>query len=166
MAYSTPTEAQVVSANRALVVGPPNTFKTSSLLTWPRPAHIQVFPGEKGDATIPRGLPDLKAYLWSDNPVTKTPSSQIVTEVETLTWEILGGKHGPVTSFLGDGIHKYYAYVLDMVTGGAYFKGEEFEPKLYSRSHEHFRYYIQRIMNSPVPYVGFTCWDGRSRQSR
>ena len=162
MGYTTPTKSEVVSAKRMMVMGAPNTFKTSAICqTWPRPLHIQVYPGEKGNATIPLGVEGVIPYVWQDDPITKMSSSAVVAAVETLTFEILGAKHGEIRSFSGDGIHKYYAYILDWVTGGAFFRGEEFEPRLYSKSHEHFRFYIQRVMASPVEYVVFTCWDGR-----
>ena len=161
MGYSTPTKAEVISARRLLNMGPPNSGKSESLITWPRPAHVLVSPGEQGDDTLPRGIEDFRLHLWEDDPISKTSSASIVTQVETLAWEILGGKHGPVTSFLFEGIHKYYDYILDWLTGGAYFKGEEFEPKLYARSHEHFKYFVQRVNASPVKYVAFTCWDGK-----
>lgn len=137
--------------------------------TWPRPLHIQVYPGERGDATIPKGVEGIFPYIWEDDPISKLSSAAVVQQVETLTFEILGGKYGPVTSFCGDGFHKYYLYVLDMVSGGQLFKGEALgnegdtwsSARIYNRAREHFRYYIQRINASPVANVVFTCWDGR-----
>ncbi len=49
------------------------------------------------------------------------------------------------------------------------FRGEEIggggdqwaSARIYNRAREHFRYYIQRVMASPVKYVVFTCWDGK-----
>mgnify|MGYP001571215047 CR=1 FL=1 len=165
MSYALPADlkaAQIVSARRLLLMGPPNTFKTSAVVqTWPRPLHVLVYPGEKGDATIPRNVEGVHPYVWTDDPVSKTSSSLIVAQVEALTWKILGGEYGEITSFCGDGIHKYYDFILDSITGGAFFKGEEFEPRLYGRAHEHFKYYVNRINSSPVPYASFTCWDGR-----
>ena len=162
MPYLAKSESPIVSARRVLLMGPPNVFKTTSIVeTWPRPLHMQFYPGERGDATAPRDQPDLHVYTWQDDPVNKTASGDVVNQVETLTWEILGGKHGPITSFAGDGLHKYYAAILNWVTGGASGKGEEFEPRLYARAHEHFTYYLQRVMASPVENVVFTCWDGK-----
>ncbi len=162
--YLTKSESPIVSAHRVLLMGPPNVFKTTSIIeTWPKPLHIQVYPGERGDATIPRDREDVKLYIWRDStdPSTKASSADVVNQTETVTWEILAGKYGPVTSFSGDGIHKYYAAILNWVTGGASGKGEEFEPRLYARAHEHFTYYLQRVMASPVENVVFTCWDGK-----
>lgn len=160
MPFVTTNEPEIVSARRVLIQGPPNSFKTTSLLTWPRPAHYVCCPGELGSATVPRGLADLKTYVWQDE-AKEAKSLMVVNQVETLLWEILGGKHGPCESLLIDGWHKYYNYVLDWITGGAYFKGEEFEPRLYARSHEHFRYTTQRLNASLIPHVVYTAWDGR-----
>ena len=163
-----PTEDLIVSCKRMLNMGPPSSFKTTSLMTWPGPIHIQSYPGERGDATIPRNRPGVTPHLWSESEAGKkpwlprpTPSGTIVQLLEQRTFEILGGKYGEIRTFAGDGIHKYYSYVLDYVTAGAFFRGEEFEARLYARSHEHFRHYIQAVMNSPVEYVVFTCWDGK-----
>jgi AAA domain-containing protein len=169
MAYSTPTEAAVVSVKRMLVIGVPNSGKTASLLSWPRPLHYQCYPGEKGDATMPRGLPDVTLHLWGEpDPENRLPSGTVVAEVEQRTWEVLGGKHGDIRSFAGDGLHKYASYVLDWISGGALFRGEEIgaggdtwaSARIYNRAREHVRHYMQRVMASPVEYVVFTAWSG------
>ena len=162
MGYSLVTEPLIVSPNRMLVMGPPNSGKTESGKTWPRPTHHFFYPGERGEATaIGNVAPDYKVYKWTLTDAEKMSSGAVVTAVETLTWEILGGKYGPVTSFIGDGIHKYYGFILDWITGGSFFKGEEFDTKLYARSHEHFIYYVQRIAASLTDNVAFLCWDGQ-----
>lgn len=170
MAYKTPKTTEVGSVRRVLIQGPPNSGKTSAVArTWPRPLHIQVYPGERGDATVPRGVEGIYPYIWEDDPTSKLASSLVVQQVETLTFEILGGKYGECRSFCGDGFHKYYMYVLDMVSGGQLFRGEQLgtesdtwsSARIYNRAREHFRYYIQRINASPVENVVFTCWDGR-----
>src|SRR5712691_3790568 len=103
MSYSTPTDSEIISATRMLNQGPPNTGKSGSFQTWPKPSQVQVYPGEKGWATFPRGIEGFKAHLWSDDPVNKLSSHDVVQQVEQLTWEILGEKNGPITRFMGDG---------------------------------------------------------------
>ena len=170
MAYSTPTDSKTASIHRLLIQGGPNSGKTASVCnTWPRPLHIIVAPGEMGDATIPRGVEGLTPHVWSDDPIEKMSSANVIIAVETLAWEILGGKHGPVESFCFDGFHKYYGYVLDWLSGGALFKGEEIggggdqwaSARIYNRAREHARYFVQRVNASPVPNVVWTCWDGK-----
>lgn len=174
--YQTPSDlpTEMTSLARMLIQGPPNSGKTEAVVrTWPRPLQIQVYPGEGGHATIPQGFEarsvGIAAHIPTLDPTLKITSGAVVQEVEALTFEILGGKHGPVESFCGDGMHKYYLYVLDMVSGGQLFRGENIgsdtdpyvSARIYNRAREHFRYYIQRINASPVKNVVFTCWDGR-----
>ena len=172
MGYSTPAKTEkLASVNRMLAQGPPNSGKTSAFChTWPRPAAILVAPGERGDAAIPRGESDLTPFIWTeDNPLERMASSAVVTAVETLTYEILGGKHGQFRSFCFDGWHKYYGYVLDWISGGSLFKGQNIgnpddpysSARIYNRARESTRHFAQQINASPIENILFTCWDGR-----
>lgn len=174
MPYATPTDARLASIRRMLIQGPPNSGKTASFRTWPGPKHIQVAPGEKGDATIPRGEVGYMPHLWEDDPIEKLSSGSIVQMVEDLTYQILGEKHGPCVSFCFDGFHKYYGYVLDWISGGQLFRGEELggeaksgdkdkysAARIYNRARERARYFVQRVNASPVENILWTCWDGR-----
>lgn len=146
---------------RSLIVGPPNSRKTTSLFTWPRPIGLISYPGEKGFASIPVGEPGVNAFVWEDDVVTKTSPSALVKEIETASFELLAGKHGEITTFAGDGIHKLYSAYLNEATNGAYSNGDDFEPRMYGRAHEAFLHYLNRVMHSKVQYVVFTVWDGR-----
>jgi hypothetical protein len=147
--------------SRALIVGPPNSRKTTSLLTWPGPQGIVSYPGEKGYASIPVGRDGLTAYVWEDDVVTKTSPTALVKEIETCTFDLLARKTEPLTTFCGDGLHKLYGAYINEASNGAYAAGDDFEAKLYSRAHESFLHYLNRVMHSKVPYVVFTCWDGK-----
>lgn len=144
---------------RTLVVGPPNSRKTTSLFTWPEPIGVVSYPGEKGYASIPVGNPNVRAYVWEDDIISKTSPSALVKEIETCTFDLLA--KGDLTTFAGDGLHKLYTAYLNEATNGAYALGDEFEPRMYGRAHEAFLHYLNRVMHSKVPYVVFTCWDGR-----
>lgn len=157
----TVAKARPLTARRVLIVGSPNSWKTTALLDWPKPLHILSYPGEKGHETIPRGVEGISSYVWEADAAEKTSSTAVVTEVMRLGLEIIGGKYGPCQTFAGDGLQKLYSQILNSVTGGAYFQGEEFEPRLYARSHEQFRFCLDRIMSSTVPFAVFTCWDGK-----
>lgn len=169
MPYTTPT-TKIASITRMMIQGPPNSGKTNSVCqTWPRPLHIQVAPGEYGDATIPRDQEGLVPHIWQDDVAGKLNSSVVLEAVETTAFEILGGKYGPVESFCFDGYHKYYGYVLDFVSGGALFKGEILggdgdqwaSARIYNRARERARWFVQKVNASPVPNIVWTCWDGR-----
>src|SRR3990167_6983976 len=153
---------------RVLNQGGPNSGKTHAFLTWPRhlkegddyAAWAVCLPGEKGYDTLPTDLPDLHVRRWESSPAEKTSSKAVLDAVERLVLrDILGT--GKVTSLLMDGAHKLYEHALNYVTGGAFFSGEEFEPRLYSRAHEIFKYFLDRVNSTPTPYIVWTVWDGR-----
>ena len=170
MPFTTPTHKTLATIHRMMIQGGPNSGKTHSVCqTWPRSLAILSSPGEKGDATIPRGVDGVQPFVWEDNPLEKTSSRLVLDQIESLTWEILGGKHGPIKTFFFDGFHKYYGYILDWISGGALFKGEELggggdqwaSARIYNRAREHARYFVQRVNMSPVENVVWTCWDGK-----
>ena len=142
-----------LAPRRVHIQGPPNTGKTHSFLGWTRPAFYVGLPGEKGSATLPSGLPDLTAFRWESNPAEKTSSQAVLTAVEGLVFPILAGKQGVCVSLMLDGIHKYYGHVLNHVTGGAHFRGEQFEAKEYARAHERFNFFLDQVLSSPIEYV-------------
>ena len=168
MGYSTPTESKLASIYRMLIQGPPNSNKTGSVCqTWPRPLHIQVMPGELGDATIPRGHPDIFPYIWAQDPIEQLTSAAVIAAVEKQTWGILSTPG--IETFCPDGCHKLYDYYLDDVSGGQLFRGEklgsETDPyvgaNMYNRARKRFMQYVKRVNASPVKHVVWLCWDGR-----
>jgi len=155
----------IKSSRRSLINGPPNSWKTSSLATWPKPLHIVSFPGEKGTNSIPYG-PGVSAYLPDElDPNANVSWSDVIDKIRRITFEILCGKHGDIKSFAGDGLHKLYACFLAEATSGASWRGEEFEAKLYSKAHTKFLAYLDTVLRSPVEYVVFTCWDGAEKDN-
>ena len=146
---------------RVLIVGPPNSRKTSSLFTWPFPIGLISYPGEKGFASIPVGQPGLSAFVWEDDVVAKTSPSALVKEIEQCTFDLLARKVEPIVTFAGDGLHKLYAAYINEASNGAYAAGDDFDAKCYNRSHEAFAHYLNRVMHSKVQNVVFTCWDGK-----
>lgn len=149
---------------RVLLNGPPNSGKTTSIRTWPGPVHVQVFPKEKGSSSLPFRTLDgqeIIGYTPDEIDVTKPQDWRaIASDMTKTTVDILAGKFGPVKTFFGDGLHKAYQVFLAEITGGANYTGEEFDAKLYSKSHARFWEYVDMILNSGVEYIGFTCWDG------
>ena len=147
---------------RILISGEPNTYKTTSLLTFPRPLVYLAYPGEKGHAVIPGGAPDIFKYTWQvDDPTKPESPYQVLADVRKVTTEALCGAHGKEITFAGDGLHKLHAYMLNAVTEGAYFKGDEFEPRLYGRATEMFLSYLALVAHSTVPVAVFTVWSGQ-----
>jgi hypothetical protein len=148
--------------SRVLISGPPNTFKTSSLRTWPKPVHVISYPGEKGYASIPQE-DGVFGYVWEEGVDSRESPRSVVSRVKELTIEILSGQRGEVKTFVGDGLHKLYEKFLAAVTLGASARGEEFEPRVYGRVHKMFRDYLDMVNQSPVPFVVFTSWSAREK---
>lgn len=161
--------------SRDLRVGPPNTGKSHSVLTNERPVHVIVYPGEKGVTTYPSDREWLKVWHWEEDDITRNKPGAIITEVETLTTEIIAGKHGPVGSFTGDGLHKLYSHFwlreynrllvsqASLLDAG---KVTEDDLKLRAYGNENygaskeFMAYVTKVYHSSLPHVTFLCWEG------
>ena len=153
---------------RLLISGEPNTRKTTALVTLL--AHVQAqdptaklailsYPGEKGYDTIPVDNPAILPFIWSTEASAKKQNPQdIVNDVINTSIDIIAGKYGNVKAFAGDGLHKFYDYIMDSVTDGALFAGDDFEAKLYKRGEEVFKDYLSRTMHTAIPIVAFTTW--------
>lgn len=146
-------------ARRVLVNGPPNTWKTSSLATWPGPLVVVSYPGEKGTTSIPVATRDghpVTAYVWDGGGDGVLNWTGVLAEVQKITFEAL--KSGKYATFAGDGLHKLYDIFLNAVTSGAKSKGEDFDPKKYGAASSLFLSYIDRVMASDVGHVVMTAW--------
>ena len=160
------TESHEV-ARRVGISGPPNSFKTTSLLTWPRPIHIISYPGEKGWETIPVGIEGVHSYVWEIEDPSKVTSASVVAEVEKLTLEILVGKRGPITTFAGDGIHKlydwYYKRARVELEDVPNMTDDQKDIRAYgnpqSGAFKGFLDYLHKVLGSTVPYVAMTMWE-------
>lgn len=147
-------------ARRVLLNGPPNSGKTTSLRTWPVPMVYVSYPGEKGTTSAPHGE-GVKAFVWdAPDPSAAVNWVGVLAEVNKLTVEALSGKHGPIRTFAGDGLHKLYDVCLNVATGGAKARGEDFEPRKYGTAGTLFFGYIEKVFYSGVDYIVLTCWDG------
>ena len=143
---------------RMLIVGAPNTFKTTSLAMVPRPAFLFSYPGEEGAGALPTA-PDIISRTYEIGP--NDVASVIWGDVERVTWEAIAGKYGPIKSFCGDGLYQLSVLALDVVSGGLFSKGEKVDPFLYPQATNKVVGYLKRVLDSPVPYAFFTCWEGK-----
>jgi hypothetical protein len=145
---------------RVLISGPPNTLKTTATMTWPAHRQHVSYPGEKGFETIPRNDPSVTPWVWETED--KLTPHSVVQQIETLTTEILAGKHGECQTFVGDGIHKLYGWYFErawMDLG----QTEETVGRAYGAAHKAFSAYLNRVLQNPVPYVVMTVWEGRTK---
>lgn len=153
--------------SRAAIIGLPNSWKTSSLRTWPRPIHILSYPGENGAAAIPQE-DGIHAYVWEDDPATAKSPTAIVNEVERTTTEILAGKYGPIKTFAGDGFHKLYSVMYDaafneLTDALPHIDSDKLGGRAYAEAHKKAFRYFKRVNSSSVPYAVMTMWSGRDK---
>lgn len=170
------------TVSRVLIVGGPNTFKTTSIVeTFDRPLHLLSYPGEKGSGVIPTNNPEIKGYVWKEDDPSKDTVDHRIREIEKVTIEILAGKRGPVKTFCGDGLHKMASLYWNreyqklrisherQLTDG---KVTDDELRLRAYGNENFGScrevlnYISLVCHSSVPTVVFTCWEGPEPDER
>lgn len=148
---------------RVLISGSPNSGKTTSLRTWPTPIAVVVAPGEKGSVSL-AGAKDVTIFESEPLDPTKPQNwSQLVSSIESITSEIIVGKHGKFSTLALDGLHKVYACILAAVTAGASARGEDFDAKMYSTAHTRFFALLDRLLRSPMGNVVATVWNGREK---
>ena len=151
-----PTEIAQTRRRRLLINGKSGSRKTTSILTSPRPIAIINYPGELGWDTIPDADPEVTKLVWSEDDGKKIEAMKVIREIEKTALDIIAaGKH---KSLWFEGLHHFVTLAMDDVTGGAYTRGEEFEPKLYALGYRMVFDHIARMSNTNVPVVGWTCW--------
>ncbi len=151
-----PTEVKETRRRRLLINGKSGTRKTTSILTSPGPVAILSYPGELGWDTIPDGDPNILKLVWADDVGKSQDAGKVIKEIETRALDVIAsGKH---RSIWFEGLHHFVNLALDMVTDGAYLKGDEFEPKQYGLGYRVVFDHITRMSNTNVPVVGWTCW--------
>lgn len=148
-------DAWKATFRRVLVNGPPLSGKTTSFLTFPPKRHIIVAPGELGHSSV-REDDDTKLYYWEFDPnATNVQYARTWVQLQKLTIDILSGKHGAITTFAVDGLHKLYKVIM-MAKGWT----PDSDPKEYIKYHAEFERYINMILSSPVDYIIASCYDG------
>lgn len=139
---------------RVMIFGFPNTGKTRSLLTFPEPRVIISSPGEKGHETL-QGAPGTHAYRWEAGEE-EGNSHQVLNDLVKESISLIA-KHEPRT-FAFEGLHKIIGHIMNSATDGAWFKGKEFDAKLYSAGYRMFDQFLDRLSETQVPVTVFTCW--------
>lgn len=160
------------AARRVLIAGAPNTLKTTSLLSWPRPSIVLSAPGEKGWETLRGAGEGLTAKVFQMSEMEKASPSLIVKELEAETWKALGTPG--LKTFALDGLHKIYPWYYKIARArlaGASLAGKNASEEEHEKARDLAAYgnamsgayadvslYLARILASPVPYVVMTCW--------
>src|SRR3990167_4563406 len=153
----TPVDLDILKTTfrRLLLNGPPLSGKTTALLTFPPKRFILVAPGELGYSSI-REDDQTKLFYWEFDPgASNVQYARVWTQLQLLVLQILSGKHGEVTTFCVDGLHKLY-YLIMKALGFT----SSSDPKEYVKYHETFSNFMSPILGSKVPYVVCTSYDG------
>jgi len=162
------------------VEGPPNSGKTFSLRTLPKPLGIISAPGEKGHATIPYGE-GVTAYVWEDDAAPSKERNtvyyqKIWREVEARTIDLIASKPNAIVI---EGVHKLYQIGLAVATDGESEKLQsafkevstangtrlegEFDPRCYGKSHRLIWEFVNMVASCNVPWRVFTSWSELER---
>lgn len=173
------TEASPIKS-RGLIIGSPNTGKTSLLETITEDKVIVFsYPDEKGIKSIPQDKENIIALcpVYETLPEEATPQDHFNLSMEkyqvTLqtTRQILAGKYGEGDIFFGDGLSKFYEIILDLTAKGKYLRGLAFDDKgdyttrIYGQAHVLFKNYLSEVyLNGTFKYIIMTCWEKLSHE--
>jgi hypothetical protein len=157
-----------------LISGVTGMGKTQSLLTFPGPRLVLVYPGEGGSGTLPKDDPDTTVLEYEDGSALNVSSLNIINEVEATTAKLV--KTPGLQTFCGDGLHKLMAYVMDAMSGGAFFEGfkiktesqadsDVLDPRVWGQAERWMWGYLNMVRQSSVPYVVMTSW-AQEKQER
>lgn len=162
------------SVYRPLWNGGPGSGKTTGLRTLPRrkwakrygrpiegACHVVVVPGETGFSSV---LPEedflVHAWEWDASQLKQEAAVEVFKEVQAVSREVIGGKHGPVESLVLDGGHKLYDLIMLAHGWQPSMVDDKESGKQYIKYHSAFRNFMGLLLGSQVPLVGMTVWEG------
>lgn len=164
-------ESRFLPAGRVLLWGPPNSFKTSSVVQhWPEDPEVVgskqfiSLPGEKGYETIPHRA-SIISHVWQVDDVSKVSPHAVLRESNEIVARVLSTDPKPQTLAV-EGIHKYYDFAYqaaleDLITGGM--DEEKASGPAYGKAHKTTLHFINRLSATGVPYLVLTCWEGEEK---
>lgn len=173
MAFVKPTD-QGKRRTRVLINGETGSGKTQSLMTFPGPRVVLVYPGEGGYGTLPDADPETTVLAWEAGGLNESSLSVInAVEKETAKWLGTPG----LQTFCGDGLHKFMAYIMDAMSNGAFFEGlkvkteskgdtEVLDPRVWGQAERWLIGYLNMVRQSNVPFVAITCWDSDKQERK
>lgn len=166
--------------SRGLIIGSPNTGKTSLLQTITQERVIVYsFPDEKGIKSIPQDQDNIIALTPTYDTLPENASQseylQLSLDKYNITLQtirkILKLEYGEGDVLFLDGLSKFYETVLDITGKGKYLQGRAFEntgdftTRIYGQAHVLFRNFLSEIyLNSTFQYVISTCWEKLSHE--
>jgi len=150
--------------NRILVIGSPNTGKTSLLSTIEdEKVAVLSFPDEKGIKSIPE-KENIESFIFEIEPLKEECSNSDRYKLSLEKYNIVLSTTRSILKqnfdlFFGDGLSKFYQVCLDVATKGLYSSGNEFEARLYGTAHVLFSNYLNEVYSSPIKTTVFTSWE-------
>ena len=139
---------------RFIIMGKPNSRKTSSFPTFPAPRVVSGCPGEKHTAILTPSA-DMKVRIWEGDGNPRTTYQEYLAETQNiLAGKVLAG----VQCVIFDGMHKMQKVCLDAgkATAGDSFKGWE-------EGKRNFTMWLDMAYKSVVPVIVWTCWAAAER---
>jgi hypothetical protein len=172
MPFIQPTDSSK-RRTRVLINGETGMGKTHSLMTFPGLRAVLNCPGEEGYGTLPENDPQTLVWAFQAGP--KDTSLSIVNEFEREMVKILATPG--LQTFCLDGIHKLMAYVMDAMSGGAFFEGlkvqtasgsntETLDPRTWGQAERKMTDLLNIARQSAVPYFVATCWDADKQERK
>ena len=161
-------DTKPIPGSRVLCWGRPNTYKTTAIVeTAERPIQFLSLPGEKGHETIP-AVEGISSHVWEVDDLLSVSPSTVLREVETITAEIISGKHGLFATIAVEGLHKFYDYCYDDALAGLELEDagrknptgtEGLRGPAYGLSHKRVMRYLNKLSASTARNVIVTCWE-------
>lgn len=136
------------SFRRCLLIGAPDSWKTSSFVTWPEPRAIFQCPGELGGSTLQET--DTQ-HIWTYRKEGKETEKDLITQFRKDIDVVVGS--GKYQSVFLDGLSALYSTIFKMHEAEGGDKRSWFwmsETLLFE--------IISEVLNSNTPYVTMTVW--------
>jgi len=147
--------------HRVMLSGVPNSGKSTSLATFVSEGekmNIVTSPGEAGAKSLLPGE-NITSYVYEVPEETNLTDIKwcqtALKETEELTLDL--AQSSDVLAF--DGLHAYYNLMINVVTEGAFSKGEEFSATLFGLTARRLNNFVMSLYHSKCPLIVVTCWE-------
>ena len=137
---------------RLILMGKPNSRKTSSFPTFPSPKVISGCPGEKHTAIL-SNTEGTRVRLWEDTPGAgpRVTWNEYLAETKNiLDSKVLAGTQCAIF----DGLHRLQR--LAIATGRAEVGKKSFDA--WEKGKENFKQWVEMGYKSDIPVVIWVCW--------
>ena len=148
------------AVRRVLHIGPPNSWKTALLATYPKPIGYVCSPREVGHSTMPQ-VEGITSFIWEPEKDKEMPSSlELTKQMWTAIEELIAGKYGEIQTLAIDGIHKWCRLYVDAEARDKWadVSKDEFG-RTVAVGYQNWFKKLQLVCQSHVPHIACTVWD-------